>query len=59
MVQQNADGTYKILDSTIKVDLGIEQLGSGKLLFCGRSTTLTQANHCSEFCMPNCQSSLY
>ena len=58
MMQENADGTYKIPDS-IKVDLGIGQLRSGKLLFCGRSITLTQANHCSEFCMPNCQSGLY
>ena len=52
-MQENADGTYKIPDS-IKVDLG-----TGKLLFCGRSITLTQADHCSKFCMPNCQSSLY
>ena len=59
MVQQNADGTYKIPDSTMKVDLGIGQLRTGKLLFCGRSITLTQADHCSKFCMPNCQSSLY
>lgn len=41
-MQENADGTYKIPDS-IKVDLGIGQLRTGKLLFCGRSITLTQA----------------
>ena len=58
-MQESADRTYKISDSTIKVDLGIGQLLTGKLLFCGRSITLTQANHGSEFCMPNCQSSLY
>ena len=39
---------------SMKVDLGIGQLPTGKLLFAGHS----EANHCSGFRMPNCHDQL-
>ena len=57
MAQENADGRY--IPDLVKIALGIGRLRTSKLLFGGGSITLTQAHHSSEFCMPNCQSSLY